>query len=240
MPVVIEERPDVLPLIRLAVLAPSSHNTQPWLFRIWGSGIDLLADRTRALPINDPNDRELNISCGCALMNLRVAAAGQGFEAEVQPAPVAEDPDWLARVTLSRASGGPAEEATLATLIDRRHTHRGHFAASAVESDRFQQLMTAARVEGAWLRPLLTGYARGQAAALVAEGDAAQWLDPNWRRELAAWMRPRSRGDGLTVPRLALPLVRRVVRTFDLGPRVGSQGQGAGPVLAPAGGPRHR
>ena len=40
--------------------------------------VDLLADRTRALPVNDPEDRELTISCGCALFNLRVAAAAAG------------------------------------------------------------------------------------------------------------------------------------------------------------------
>ncbi|HEY9119502.1 MAG TPA: hypothetical protein VIN33_07070 [Marinobacter sp.] len=61
-------------LIRQTVLAPSSHNTQPWRFRISTSTIDLYADRTRALPVNDPADRELTISCGCALFNLCVGA----------------------------------------------------------------------------------------------------------------------------------------------------------------------
>jgi hypothetical protein len=37
-------------LIRKAVLAPSSHNTQPWHFWVSGSGIDLFADRPRGLP----------------------------------------------------------------------------------------------------------------------------------------------------------------------------------------------
>jgi hypothetical protein len=49
---------------RKAVLAPSSHNTQPWVFRIGASEIDLFADRTRALPVNEPEDRELTIRCG--------------------------------------------------------------------------------------------------------------------------------------------------------------------------------
>ncbi|MFN7211793.1 MAG: nitroreductase family protein, partial [Lysobacteraceae bacterium] len=50
-------------LVALAVYAPSSHNTQPWRFRLAPASIDLLADRTRALPVNDPFDRELVISC---------------------------------------------------------------------------------------------------------------------------------------------------------------------------------
>jgi hypothetical protein len=33
------------------------------------TAIDVLADRTRALPVNDPEDRELTISCGCAVFN---------------------------------------------------------------------------------------------------------------------------------------------------------------------------
>jgi nitroreductase len=37
-------------LVNAASHAPSSHNTQPWLFRVDGNPIDVLADRTRALP----------------------------------------------------------------------------------------------------------------------------------------------------------------------------------------------
>jgi nitroreductase len=61
-------------LLGYAILAPSSHNTQPWRFRLRGPTLDLLADRRRALPVVDPEDRALVISCGAALGHLRVAA----------------------------------------------------------------------------------------------------------------------------------------------------------------------
>lgn len=52
-------------LLKYAILAPSSHNTQPWIFRIVNNNsIEVYADRTRALPVVDPEDRELTISCG--------------------------------------------------------------------------------------------------------------------------------------------------------------------------------
>ena len=42
-------------LLNYAILAPSSHNTQPWLFKIVGDNtIELYADRTRGLPLVDP------------------------------------------------------------------------------------------------------------------------------------------------------------------------------------------
>lgn len=215
--------PSVLALIHRAVRAPSSHNTQPWLFHLSRSVIDLFADRARVLPVNDPDDRELLISCGCALMNLRIAAAAQGFEMRVEPLPDGQNPEWLARAEISRESGTPAPEGVLAEFIDRRRTYRRHFAARDVDAATVGRLVDAASVEGAWLRPLVSDETRQQVADLVAEGDAAQWADPAWRRELAAWVRPRRRGDGLTVPALVAPMARFVVRGLDMGSRVGAK-----------------
>jgi hypothetical protein len=54
-------------LLNYAILAPSGHNTQPWLFTIKDKALTLYADRTRALTVVDPEDRELVMSCGAAL-----------------------------------------------------------------------------------------------------------------------------------------------------------------------------
>ena len=48
--------------VRLATAAPSLHNSQPWLFRIGPSAIDVYADRNRRLPVLDPAGREQLIS----------------------------------------------------------------------------------------------------------------------------------------------------------------------------------
>ena len=84
--------------LRYATLAPSSHNSQPWRFMVDGDTISLLADRTRSLPVVDPYDRELLISCGAALLNLRAALAhfGHGFAINLFPTEL--EPDLLARV----------------------------------------------------------------------------------------------------------------------------------------------
>ncbi len=210
-------------MIGRAVLAPSSHNTQPWFFRLAGSAIDLCADRTRALPANDPEDRELAISCGCALMNLRIAASSDGFGVQVRLLPEPDEPDLLARVSLSEQSSASVEEAQLAAFIEMRRTYRKRFAPRAVSASALEELIDAANREGARLVPLLSEEARHQAAGLVAEGDAAQWANSSWRRELAAWMHPRRRSDGLTIPPLAVPLAQLVVRAFDMGGGVGAK-----------------
>jgi len=203
-------------LIQTATLAPSSHNTQPWLFRLKESRVELLADRTCALPVNDPDDRELTLSCGCALYNLRVAAAAAGWQTTVEPFPDAADADLLARVRLQPAAATRAE-AALHDAMAARRTYRERFADTPVDPIAAQALVNAAQVEGATLSLLDTEDRRATAAALVAEGDALQWANPSWRRELAAWMHPRRRGDGLILPALAIPVAQVVVRTFDMG-----------------------
>lgn len=227
-------------LIGAAVLAPSSHNTQPWLFRVRGSSIDLLADRTRALPVNDPDDRELTISCACALFNLRVAAAHAQLTATLQAPCDPADPDCLATLELTPATAPDAALAALFEAVALRRTYRHTFADRPVTASVLDTLAEAATQEGAWLQILDSRAQRQQAAELVAEGDEEQWADPAWRRELAAWMHPRRRGDGLTLPGLALPVAQAVVRTFDVGYGVAArdiQLADASPVLAVLGTP---
>jgi hypothetical protein len=228
---------DATALIRSAVRAPSSHNTQPWLFEVTDAGINLFADRTRALPVTDPDDRELTISCGCALMNLRVAAAEARIPLTIDVLPDASQPDWLARVSRAAAADAAVstDDAHLFAFLERRHTYRKRFAPDPVPTAVIADLTNAAEREGASLRPAFSGYERTQVAALVAEGDATQWADPTWRRELAAWMHPRRRGDGLVVPGAAAPLAHAVIRTFDMGDGIGAKDRDlveASPLLA--------
>jgi nitroreductase len=228
-------REPALTLVQHAVLAPSSHNTQPWRFRLSDGAIDLLADRTRALPVNDPDDRELTISCGAALMNLRITAASLGVEVAVTPFPDASEPDWLARVALAAGRAVVPGDAELAGYVERRRTYRRRFAARSVEPATVEHLRAAAAAENAVLTPFESEAARLELAALVAEGDDMQWANPSWRRELAMWMHPRRQGDGLTVPELIGPVAQFVVRTFDMGGGVGARDRdlaAASPLLA--------
>lgn len=208
----------LLPLVSKAVLAPSSHNTQPWRFRLADSNIELFADRGRRLPVNDPDDRELTISCGCALMNLRLAAAQQRLRVQVELLPDPSAPDLLARMSVAQKPGALFAEAALAECIDLRRTYRKRFSDRAVEPPSLDGFARAAAAEGAWLRPL-DKEARKQIAALVSEGDGVQWANPEWRRELAAWLQPRRRGEGLPIPRAVSPVTHFVVRHFDMGGR---------------------
>ena len=232
-----------LDLVRFAILAPSSHNTQPWLFRTAGELVELHADRRRALPVNDPLDRELTISCGCALMNLVVAARHFGRFRDLQILPEHVHQDLLARVRLFAAAGDAQPGSHLFDAIRSRRTYRKRFAARKVPAPALKEMVNAAEAGGAWLEPIADAKAKREVAALVAEADRMQWADPSWRRELAQWMHPRRSGDGLVIAGLTSPLTHAVVRTFDRGGGVAAQDRelaDGSPVLAVLGTERDR
>lgn len=206
-----------LALVADATRAPSSHNTQPWLFRVEPGLVELHADRTRALPVNDPVDRELTISCGAALTNLVAAAAHHHFSTSVQLLPSEDDPDHLATVKLAPA---PAySDARIAYGIRLRGSWRADFTPRPVPDEVVDELVAAADAEGAWVH-VVPDRKRPALVELVARGDHLQFDDPHWRRELASWMHPRRAGDGLPLPLVQVPVQRFVVSHRDLGERV--------------------
>ncbi len=217
--------------LRYAALAPSSHNTQPWRFMVNGDTISLLADRTRGLPVVDPYDRELHISCGAALLNLRAALAHFGFGFEIDLFPDEAEPDLLARVRMFESNVVDSALSHLFPAITRRVTNRGPFSPIAVPASVCAALFSEAAAEGIVVRPGTSIPQHKEVATLIAQADKQQFADARFRRELAAWIHPQRASDGIPahafgVPQLMdfeTPITAMVIRTFDLGEGVAAR-----------------
>jgi len=213
-------------LVTYAVLAPSGHNTQPWIFAPGGEAmLELRADTTRALPVVDPDGRALTISCGAALANLRLAAAALGEAVAVETLPDPADPRLLARITATGSCPPTTGAARMLRAMTARRTSRFAYAPDALPAMLRAEVTTAAgEVSGARLHWAEAPAQRHAVALLVSEGDRIQMADPAFRHELAAWMRSR-RGpsrDGLSGAAFGMPdlltfAAAMVVRTFDAG-----------------------
>jgi nitroreductase len=197
--------PAVADCLSAAAAAPSIHNTQPWRFDVHNEHIDVYADRLRQLDVLDPAGRELFISVGAAVLNLRVALLAHGRQAVFQPFPDPTRPDLAARVTVGRPEAAPYVARQLAWAISQRHTNRHPFTKEAIPDDVQVELEEAADVEGAELyfadRPLSAAI-----LSTVRTAHNRQRADADYVLELAAWTRPgRGRRDGVPASAYAPP-----------------------------------
>jgi len=185
-----------------AAAAPSIHNTQPWLFRPHGDAIDVLVDRTRQLAVLDPEGREMFVSVGAAVFNLRVAVRAHGHETSVQLTPDPDEPDLVATVSKEKPAAAPGGVTAMLDAIPRRHTNRRPFADKPVPFAIMQELTGAAAAEGAALLdvdpPLRDGV-----LGLTRTAETRLRAHPWYQAELAAWTTPGGVGRRDGVPREA-------------------------------------
>jgi hypothetical protein len=232
-------------LLNYAVLAPSSHNTQPWLFKVGDETIELYADKTRILPIADPQGRELIISSGAALFNLRIALHYFGYKGQIKTFPDPTNPDLLARIKLGCSVQQDADTHLLFEAIQKRHTNREDYEDWNVPQSLLKWLQTDAELEGAWLHIVKKDTLRNKVAELVAQGDRLLMADSNYRRELATWIRSGNSKNHDGIPGyvqginehldFATPLLALVLRTFDVGDSIAERSRKlveSSPVLA--------
>jgi hypothetical protein len=190
-----------------ATLAPSIHNTQPWRLVVQPGRLDLYADPSRAVPVIDPDGRQLAISCGAALLGARLSLAAAGFGARVELLPdESAQPDLLASLVPDDTAAPDPAAHRLDRAARSRHSNRREFAELNLPSEVVDALHDAAHVEGAALRFVTELDDRIAVAMLAQRAADAQTEDPAYRAELRAWTTDDpDRTDG--VPAVAVPHV---------------------------------
>lgn len=180
--------------------APSLHNAQPWRLRIRHDRVELLADRTRDVPVADPSGRQRHLGLGAALFALRLGLASLHRDYRLELLPEPGDPDLAARLTvIGYRDPVPAEEALLAQLR-RRRTVRSAFADVPVPVAIQVALTDHAAAEAAGLRWVAAPGERHAIGALVTAAERMQQADPAYRAELASWTSPSLLAQGAGVP----------------------------------------
>ncbi|HEX6164398.1 MAG TPA: hypothetical protein VFZ31_13600 [Vicinamibacterales bacterium] len=171
-------------LVRDASFAASSHNTQPWKFKIDAERISILPDFTRRCPVVDPDDHHLFVSLGCAAENLLLSAEAAGLRGDMA---FDESSDGgTIRIALETAA---ACRSPLAASITRRQCTRAEYSFQPVPASELKLLDDAGTgADGGAL--LLTDKAQIETVAeYVAEGNVTQLGDRKFKKELAEWIR---------------------------------------------------
>jgi len=201
-----EEYPERAPLreklqffLRYAILAPSTYNSQPWLFRVGDDAVDVIADFARELPSVDPARRELIMSCGAVVCNLRTAATYFGYATTLTMFPDPARVELVARVRVTGALAPGVEDRARFRAIPTRRRNVVCFDASPPSSMLLLGLAERVKQFGAWLVYIEQPKLKDAVVRLIAEADRRQVDDPAFRAELARWTREEEdlRADGI-------------------------------------------
>jgi hypothetical protein len=189
-------------IVAAGILASNPHNSQPWIFRITDSTIDLFADRERQIGVIDPYLREMYIGLGCAVENMALAAEAEGFSLALGLMPDPADETHAAHIELANSSPLPSK---LYSAIPNRHTDRGAYDTTrSIAPETFQEieaLITEADLRLFWYkdeaaRAQFSKVAVESTEALIA--DEQQSMDSHtwWRQD---WDQLQERADGITL-----------------------------------------
>lgn len=176
-------------LVRYAILAPSTRNTQPWSFRVGEHTVELRVDSARAQPVADADAREMFISAGCALENLLIAAHHFGYATQTDVAPDADDAWLAARVRFE--PGEPHMSVAQQALFDAitaRRTQHSPYDGTAVTQVDLEALSLAGAEPGIAIDWIYDEKRRADIDALVMRADALLFARPEYRRELGEWI----------------------------------------------------
>ena len=170
-------------LVRYATLAPSSHNTQCWKFRVQDRAITIEPDLSRRCPVVDPDEHHLFVSLGCAAENLAHAALAHGLQAETR-----FDAAGAGSIEVAFEATQP-RESLLYRAIPNRQCTRGDYDGSSLSAEEMRLLLLAGNGDGVQLLLLTEPRQMEQVLEYVVAGDTAQLTDPVFVAELMSWIR---------------------------------------------------
>jgi hypothetical protein len=183
-------------LVQAATLAASSHNTQPWAFRLAPDQVTIEPDLARRCDVVDPDDSHLFKSLGCAAENIVAAAPAYGFATDVRMASAGRIEIGLVK----RSTSGNTR--SLGTIAERQCT-KTPYDGRRLEAAEAAELESASVGDRVRIRLIDDAVLKESILELVNDGNRAQLSDPAFRRELIEWIRFNDAeaiesGDGLS------------------------------------------
>ncbi|QZD90524.1 Tat pathway signal protein [Qipengyuania aurantiaca] len=176
--------PQLNDLVRYATLAPNSHNTQPWKFRLGSNQVDILPDLARNCPVVDPDDHHVFVTLGCAAENLLIAGRARG-----QPGQATINLDGKNTSINVGLGQGAVSDTELLDAIPMRQSTRSDYDGQALSANDLRLLEQAATMPGVETL-FITDRARLDGVLdYVIEGNSVQCDDPAFVQELKDWIR---------------------------------------------------
>lgn len=181
-------------LINFAVLAPSSHNSQPWNFSINEDYIEVSINTGRRLLESDKDDRQAFISLGCAIENILIAADYYGYDAGVVFTQYK-----TVKINLNHRKHKKADNHHLIFSITKRVTNRSKYKSDFVPTKLLEE------IKGRVIRDMKVFVVsdlkvKNKIADAALTASIAAMEDGGFRNELSRYVQPNTTRSKLGMP----------------------------------------
>ncbi|CAB9513402.1 Putative NAD(P)H nitroreductase [Seminavis robusta] len=184
MPISLKDK--LYEIVRYGTLAPSSHNTQCWKFRIseQDSSIHVLPDFSRSCPIVDPDNHHLFVSLGCAVENMVLAGRALGLDSEVD----ASNPKANG-IRIQFSPGKVDREDPFFLAIPERQSSRSEYNGEPLPKEDLELLKQAGTGNGVRVELFTDAESIGIIRDYVLQGNSVQIANKAFVTELKEWIR---------------------------------------------------
>lgn len=215
-------------LLQYAILAPSAHNTQPWLFKIQDNEIKIYINKKRMLTDSDLLLRQTHESIGACIENLVIAADYFGFDPQVEYILANAEEDagkkLVANINLTKKSAATPLATNLFPVITKRHSAKLNYKAEGIPENILSELNKLNTFDNLSLNFFSGQESVAIAAEAVVKGTEAAFADPKFIEELTSWLRPNwtDKPDGMPGFTVGMPapiswLAPKIMKRFDTG-----------------------
>jgi len=209
-------------LVNFALLAPSSHNTQPWWFKVDNDSIKVFRNLGRRLPVADSNDRQHYLSIGCCIENIVIAADYYGYDTKVVYRDKTKKEEHVATIFLTYTGSVLRSKDHLIYNILLRKTNRGKYNPAPLPLELIKDLSTLSNV-GSRLSIINVPSKIEELADITVAASVASMESREFRYELSHHLKHNLTkektgmpGFSLEIPTLISFILPILIRSFNL------------------------
>ncbi len=207
-------------LVRFGILAPSSHNTQPWKFRIKDNTLELFADFSRRLPKSDEDGRMIYAALGCAISNIKIALDYYSLNFDIEyNRELGNSPEgYVAKITFRGKGDVRKYPAEFLYALMRRHSYRGRYRSKSIPSRIFENIAKLNENDFEKFDIIKELEKKEEIAQIMGRAMKNKMAKREFRWELAHWLRTNitQRSDGMPGNGHGMKLITSILAPFIL------------------------
>lgn len=201
---------EVEEIIRLASLAPSSHNAQMWKLKVINEKEFLVIwDDSRKLPASDPTNREAMISIGAFIENFVEASKGYNMDTGVEIFDKLDSNNSVAKLTLTEKKYENTNDMT--QNIRERHSIKTPFENMPIKDEHLRDLLSIGdnieyypltSKKGTYIKEAMYNASVEEAFNTATQEELSQWIVTSLKED-------KERKDGMRAEQMGMEGVKK-------------------------------